>query len=189
MWLLNYISPRESTKMKVLSLVIVAVFAYALGIGAQSPANPVSDAIRAGWNTAKRNMLASAKVMPADKYGFKPVDTVRTFGQILAHVAGANYAICAGAKGEKSPHTEEEFEKSATTAAAITKALQDSVAYCDTAYSALTDATAGQVPSGMKGSRAGILLGNTRHNDEHYGNLVTYLRINGLVPPSSAPSR
>lgn len=178
--------------MNVLRFVIVAVFAYSLSVGAQAPANPVSDSIRAGWNTAKRNMLGSAKVMPQDKYGFKPVDTVRTFGQMLAHVAGANYVFCAAARGEKSPHAEEEFEKSATTPAAITKALQDSVAYCDAAYTALTDAKAGEMLNGAfggKDSRAGILIGNTGHNNEHYGNLVTYLRINGLVPPSSAPSR
>lgn len=178
--------------MNVLRLVVVAVFAYSCGVGAQAPANAVSDSIRAGWNTAKRNMLGSAKVMPQDKYGFKPVDTVRTFGQLLAHVAGANYVFCAAARGEKSPHAEEEFEKSATTPAAITKALQDSIAYCDAAYAALTDAKAGEVVAGAfggKDSRAGILMGNTGHNNEHYGNLVTYLRINGLVPPSSAPSR
>jgi uncharacterized damage-inducible protein DinB len=137
-------------------------------------------------------MLGSAKVMPQDKYGFKPVETVRTFGQMLAHVAGANYVFCAAARGEKSPHAEEEFEKTATSAAAINKALEDSIAYCDAAYAALTDANAGQVLGGAFGGkqpRAGILMGNTTHNNEHYGNLVTYLRINGLVPPSSAPSR
>jgi uncharacterized damage-inducible protein DinB len=163
-----------------------------MAVSAQTPANPISDSIRAGWNTAKRNMLGSAKVMPQEKYGFKPVDTVRTFGQMLAHVAGANYVFCAAARGEKSPHAEEAFEKSATTAAAITKALEDSMAYCDAAYTALTDAKAAEVVNGAfggKDSRAGILIGNTGHNNEHYGNLVTYLRINGLVPPSSAPSR
>jgi uncharacterized damage-inducible protein DinB len=178
--------------MSVLRLAFVAVFAYSMAAGAQTPANPISDSIRGGWATAKRNMLGSAKVMPPDKYSFKPVDTVRTFGQMLAHVAGANYVFCAAARGEKSPHAEEEFEKTATTAAAITKALQDSIAYCDAAYTALTDARAGETVNGAfggKDSRAGILIGNTGHNNEHYGNLVTYLRINGLVPPSSAPSR
>src|SRR5688572_23564066 len=82
-----------------------------------STANPVSDAIRAGWNGAKQNLLGSAKAMPEDKYNFKPVDTVRTYGQILAHTAGANYIFCAAARGEKSPHSEDAFEKSATTRA------------------------------------------------------------------------
>jgi uncharacterized damage-inducible protein DinB len=134
-------------------------------------------------------MLGSAKVMPEAKYSFKPVDTVRTYGQILSHVAGANYEFCAAAKGEKTPFSEDHFEKSATTAAAMMKALQDSIAYCDGAYTALTDASAAQIVNGPFGggkqARATVLMGNTNHNNEHYGNLVTYLRINGLVPPSS----
>jgi uncharacterized damage-inducible protein DinB len=169
-------------------MVAVALLAYSASISAQ--ANPISDGVRDGWNSAKRNMLGSAKVMPEAKYGFKPVASVRTYGQILAHVAGANYEFCAGAKGEKTPFSEDHFEKTATTAAAITKALQDSIAYCDGAYTALTDSTAAQVVNGPFGggkqARAAILMGNTSHNNEHYGNLVTYLRINGLVPPSSA---
>jgi uncharacterized damage-inducible protein DinB len=169
-------------------MVAVALLLYSASISAQ--ANPISDGVRDGWNSAKRNMLGSAKVMPEAKYGFKPVASVRTYGQILAHVAGANYEFCAGAKGEKTPFSEDHFEKTATTAAAITKALQDSIAYCDGAYTALTDSTAAQVVNGPFGggkqARAAILMGNTSHNNEHYGNLVTYLRINGLVPPSSA---
>jgi uncharacterized damage-inducible protein DinB len=175
--------------MNVLRLTAVAVLAYSIALSAQAPANPVSDAVRSRWNTAKRNMLGSAKVMPADKYSFRPVDTVRTFGEMVAHVAGANYVFCARARGEKSPHTEDEFEKTATTPAAILKALEESVAYCDAAYNALTDANAAEMVGGGKQSRIAILMGNTTHNNEHYGNLVTYLRINGLVPPSSAPSQ
>ena len=177
--------------MRVLKFAAVAVFAYSVSINGQGAS--ISDGIRGGWNTAKRNMLGSAKVMPEGKYSFKPVDSVRTFGQILAHVAGANYEFCAGAKGEKAPFSEDHFEKTATTPAAIVKALQDSIAYCDTAYTSLTDAGAAQVIDGPFGggkqARATVLMGNTNHNNEHYGNLVTYLRINGLVPPSSAPSR
>ncbi len=179
--------------MHVLRFVSVAVFAYAVTVNAQAPVNPISDGIRSGWNTAKRNMLGSAKVMPQDKYAFKPVDTVRTFGQMLAHVAGANFVFCSAARGEKPPHAEDAFEKSATTPAAIVKALEDSVAYCDAAYTALTDARAAEMVNAPFGdgkqARAVVLIGNTGHNNEHYGNLVTYLRINGLVPPSSAPSR
>jgi uncharacterized damage-inducible protein DinB len=118
---------------------------------------------------------------------------VRTYGQILAHVAGANYEFCAAANGEKTPFSEDHFEKTATTPSAIAKALQDSLTYCDGAYTGLTDATAAEIIGGpfggSKQARAAVLMGNTNHNNEHYGNLVTYLRINGLVPPSSAPSR
>lgn len=180
--------------MRVLRLAAVAVFAYAVAVQAQAPANPISDGIRDGWNSARRNMLGSTKVMPQQKYTFKPVDTVRTFGQILAHVAGANYVFCAAARGEmKPPFSEDHFEKMTQTSSDIAKALQDSITYCDAAYTALTDASAAQMIKAPFGDgqqpRATVLMGNTNHNTEHYGNLVTYLRINGLVPPSSAPSR
>ena len=177
--------------MRLLRFAAMALLACTTSLSAQAPANPVADGIRGGWNGAKRNMLGSAKVMPEAKYSFKPVDSVRTFGQILAHVAGANYEFCAAARGEKPPFSEDAFEKSATTAAAIQKALQDSIAYCDAAYASLDDRNAAEIINGPFGggkeARATALMGNTNHNNEHYGNLVTYLRINGLVPPSSAP--
>jgi uncharacterized damage-inducible protein DinB len=163
-------------------------------LAAQTPgANPVSQSLRDAWDGAKRNLLGAMKAMPEDKYGFKPVATVRSYGEILAHVAGANFIFCSAARGEKSPHAEDAFEKSAKTRAQIVKALEDSIAYCDTAYRAVTDRSAGEpidAPfGGGKQPRAAALMGNTGHIQEHYGNLVTYLRINGLVPPSSAPQR
>jgi len=128
--------------------------------------------------------------MDEANYAFKPVDSVRTFGQILAHVAGASYVFCAAAKGEKSPFSEDHFEKSATGKAAIVKAVDDSIAYCDTAYAALTDATGAEsvtLPFGMgTGPRSSPLIMNFGHLQEHYGNLVTYFRIKGMVPPSSS---
>jgi hypothetical protein len=173
------------------------VFAVTAPLAAQGPAqpgaNPISQAVRDGWAAAKRNVSGSATLMPADKYGFKPVDSVRTYGQLLAHIAGANYVFCAAARGEKPPHAEDAFEKSATTRDAIIKALNDSLAYCDAAYMALTDRSAAEIVEGPFGSaktaRIAALIGNTGHLQEHYGNLVTYLRINGLVPPSSAPQQ
>ena len=157
-------------------------------IAQESTATPIADDIRKAWDGAKHYVQASAEVMPEENYGFKPVDTVRTFGAIIAHVAGANYVFCSAAKGEQSPHAEDEFEKTAKTRAEIQKALEGSIAYCDAAYS-VDDKTLGQVvdlPFGMgKGSRARLLLLNTGHNLEHYGNLVTYLRMKGVVPPSS----
>jgi DinB superfamily len=160
-------------------------------LAAQSPgANPVSQSVRDLWEEAKRNLIGSTKVMPEDKYGFRPVATVRTYGEILAHLAGANFVFCAAARGEKSPRAEDEFEKSAKTRAQIVKAVEDSISYCETAYRALTDRTAAEMIEapfgGAKTARVAALMGNTGHIQEHYGNLVTYLRINGLVPPSSA---
>lgn len=176
----------------VLVVVGIALFPARVTVHAQT-ANPVSDSIRELWEGAKRNLLGAAKAMPDDKYGFRPVATVRTYGEILAHVAGANFVFCSAARGEKSPHAEDAFEKAAQTRAQIVKALEDSIAYCDAAYKGLTDRGASETIvapfGGGKSPRASALMGNTGHLQEHYGNLVTYLRINGLVPPSSAPQR
>jgi uncharacterized damage-inducible protein DinB len=172
------------------------LMAYAIALAAvpamaqSSPtANSIASGVRTAWDSAKRNLTRSAELMPESGYGFRPVDTVRTFGQILAHVAGANYVFCSAAKGEKSPHAEAAFEKTATTRAEIIKVLNESIAYCDSAYAALDDRRAAETVDlafGMgKGARALPLMQNTGHLQEHYGNLVTYFRIRGMVPPSS----
>jgi uncharacterized damage-inducible protein DinB len=169
--------------------VVLCVIALAVTVSAAEAQNPVSDSLRGSWNGTKRNIKESAEQMPEEHYGFKPVDGVRTFGAILAHVAGASYVFCSAAKGEKSPFTEDHFETTATTKAAIVKATNDAIAYCDEAFTALTDATAGQMVASPFGSgqvpRANPLIGQIGHDNEHYGNLVTYFRIKGMVPPSS----
>jgi uncharacterized damage-inducible protein DinB len=151
--------------------------------------NSISQAIRDAWNGAKRNLTESADQMPEPDYAFKPTEQVRTFGQILAHVAGANYVFCSAARGEKTPFEEDQFEKNAKTKAEIIKALNDSLTYCDAAYVGLTDRSAGEMitmPFSMGSkARASALILNAGHLQEHYGNLVTYFRIKGMVPPSS----
>ena len=158
---------------------------------AQTPAgggNAVAVALKENWDGAKRNIKESADLMPEANYSFKPVDSVRTFGQILGHLAGANYVFCSAAKGEKSPHAEDAFEKTATTRAQLIKAVADSHAYCDGAY-AVDDRKLAEViemPFGMgKSPRAKALVANIGHLNEHYGNLVTYFRLKDIVPPSS----
>jgi uncharacterized damage-inducible protein DinB len=182
--------------MRVSNAFICALLA--IGVSAPSlraqqkpapAANPISQAIRDTWDSARRNIKESADQMPEADYSFKPTDSVRTFGQILAHVAGASYVYCSAARGEKTPHEEDDFEKTATTKAQIVKVLTDAIAYCDPAYTSLTDRTAAEVlpmPFGMKeAGRASSLIRNVGHYQEHYGNLVTYFRIKGMVPPSS----
>lgn len=175
-------------------VVGLSVPAIALGAEQSQPpstaaGNPISQAIKGAWDGAKRNLKESAEQMPEADYSFKPTEQVRTFGQILAHVAGANYVFCAAARGEKTPFAEDNFEKTAKTKAEIVKALNDSHAYCDASYVALTDGTAGEnitMPFGMGTQpRASALIGNAVHLQEHYGNLVTYFRIKGMVPPTS----
>src|SRR6266568_9026850 len=176
-------------------LSIATAFLLALPAAAQQPlprppsANPVSDSLRSQWNGVKRNIKESADLMPEENYSFKPTPEVRSFGAILAHVAGASYVLCASARDEKTPYAEDYFEKNATTRAAIVKATNDAIAYCDAAYTAVTDATAGDMVPAAFGSgrvsRANSLVSQIAHDSEHYGNLVTYFRLKGMVPPSS----
>lgn len=166
-------------------LALAIVFALPSVAPAQTPpADPISQSIRNTWTGAKRNITESADQMSEADYAFKPVDTVRSFGAILAHIAGANYVFCAPARDDKTAYEEDRFEKTAKTKAEIIKALNESIAYCDAAYTALTDKTAAEAIS-PNTARAQRLIANVGHLQEHYGNLVTYFRIKGMVPPSS----
>jgi uncharacterized damage-inducible protein DinB len=139
--------------------------------------------------TIRRNLADAAEAMPADEYAFKPTPDVRSFGELAGHVTNANFFFCSQAKGEKSPATTN-YEKT-TDRAALIKALKDSLAYCDEVYSATTDANFSQVVT-MSGqgnpqaARGSVLVFNTAHNNEHYGNMVVYMRLKGHVPPSTA---
>jgi uncharacterized damage-inducible protein DinB len=138
--------------------------------------------------TIRRNLLEAAQAMPAEEYAFKPVPQVRSFGELIGHVANANFYFCSQVKGEKSPATAN-YEKAADKAA-IVKGLSDSLAYCDGAYTATTDANfQSAVKLGAPGgetSRGMLLMFNTTHNNEHYGNAIVYMRLKGHVPPSTA---
>jgi uncharacterized damage-inducible protein DinB len=127
-------------------------------------------------------------------YGMRPgaQTEVRTFGQLIGHIANANYTFCSAAKGEKNPNQGTDLEKLATKAELV-KALNDALTYCDGAYAALTDAsvmeaiTVGAANRPTQVVRGSRLILNFAHNNEHYGNLVTYMRIKSIVPPSSEP--
>lgn len=139
--------------------------------------------------TIRRNLAEAAENMPTEEYVFKPTPQVRSFGELIGHVAGANFFFCSQAKAEQSPATAN-YEK-ATGKAALVKALNDSLAYCDDAYAAATDANfSGLVriagPGNKQAARGAVLVFNTTHNNEHYGNIVVYLRLKGHVPPSTA---
>jgi uncharacterized damage-inducible protein DinB len=149
--------------------------------------------LKAQNNGIKGNLLKSAEKMPEEHYAFQPTKEVRTFGQLLGHVANAQYSFCAPVKGEANPMQGKDAEK-LTTKADLVKALTDAMAYCDAAYAGLTDTNVvemikvtGRNNVTRELARANQLTFNLAHNNEHYGNIVTYMRIKGLVPPSSEP--
>jgi uncharacterized damage-inducible protein DinB len=153
---------------------------------AAAAANPISTSLDRGYERVKKFVLGAAEEMPADQYSFKPTPEVRSFGQILGHVADASYMFCGTAKKEPKSNRPS-AEKSATTKADLKKALTEAFAYCDAVYAASTDATLTQPIDlfGGKMPKFSALDINVAHDNEHYGNLVTYLRLKKLVPPSS----
>ena len=139
--------------------------------------------------TVRRNLAEAAAAMPAAAYGFNPTPEVRSFGQVIGHVINANFFFCSQARGEKSPGAQD-YEKVADKATLV-KALNDALAYCDGAYNDTTDTTFHTLvkvaaPSKEQTPRGMVLMFNTTHNEEHYGNLAVYMRLKGLVPPSTA---
>jgi len=151
------------------------------------PANPMAAAIRSQHDMIKSNLVKSAEQMSEADYAFKPTPEVRSFGQLVGHVANANYMICAMALGDKSPAAAD-IEKTVTGKAALAKALGDAVAFCEGAMAKLTAASALEEVKvfGTAQPRLAVFALNNSHNMEHYGNMVTYMRLKGLVPPSSA---
>jgi uncharacterized damage-inducible protein DinB len=155
-----------------------------------APADPLSRTFKTGFDTITRYLAGSADKMPEADFAFKPTPEVRSFGQILGHVANSHYGYCANVKGEKNPNAGNDFEK-VTVKADLVKALTDSIAYCAAVYGSMTDARFLEtVKMGQNEViRGRTLMQNLTHDWEHYGNLVTYLRLKGIVPPSSEPKK
>ena len=145
--------------------------------------------------TIRRDIAEAADAMPAGDYGFTPTPDVRSFAQLVGHLTNANFFFCSQAKGAPRPSTTN-FERE-TDKAALMKGLTEALAYCDGVYS-MSDAEFSQAVTmdGFPGmnpktttSRGAVLIFNTTHNNEHYGNIVVYLRLKGKVPPSTARSQ
>ena len=153
---------------------------------AAPPAQPLSATLKSMWDGLKLNLVQSAEKMSEADYAFQPTKDVRTFGQMVAHVANSSFSYCARAKGEDNPN-KEDFEKTKTAKADLVKALSDAVAYCDGVYGGMTDAAAMELVKAGQNlvPKARYLIANISHDNEHYGNLVTYMRLKGLVPPST----
>ena len=139
---------------------------------------------------AQTNILKSAEKMPEANYSFKPTPDIRSYAELIGHVADASYMFCSSSLGEKSPATSS-AEKTLKTKAALVEALTASFAYCDKAFAALNDENAGQSVKffGSERARVGVLSFQTAHLFEHYGNIITYLRLKNIVPPSSEPKK
>ena len=174
----------------VISALLVA------GAATAQTANPLTGGARFHYGIIKGYVTRAAAKMPEEHYAFRPAPEVRTFGQLIGHLADSNYRLCSVLEGQDPPR-DAGIERTARAKADLMKALAESFAYCDAQYQAMTDA--GGTPivkfdAGGEGARVPIqmprltvLAFHTAHAFEHYGNVVTYMRLKGIVPPSSEP--
>lgn len=164
------------------SPIVSALLACACTMPAQS-SNPLSTEAKQAYNSVKNNLLKAAENTPEEDYSFKPTPDIRTFGQLIAHIADAQMGTCSAVNGEPK-HGD---ASSKTSKADLVAAMQAAIAECDKAYDSLTDANATDMIKSRRGehTRLGTLTGNTIHDSEEYGYLAVYLRLKGIVPPSS----
>lgn len=130
-----------------------------------------NDELRKGFTEVNDWVLKAAETVPADKYNYKPVDTVRTFGQLVAHITDSYNYFCARATGNKVEWSEA-VEKGSLDKDTLLAKYKESAGRCTAAY-------------GAANSQPGPLMGNVSHTSLHYGNIITYMRMMGLKPPSS----
>ena len=153
--------------MKILILCCLLLSAAPVFGQAQSP----NEELRKGFNEVNDWVLKAAETVPADKYAYKPVDTVRTFGQLVAHITDSYNFFCARGAGNKVEWADP-VEQGKTDKDTVLPKLKEAIGRCNAAYAA---------PNAVFGP----LMGNVGHTSLHYGNIITYMRMMGLKPPSS----
>ena len=178
----------------VLALTLASSAAYAQPPAAGQTLTVVTSIQRA-YNTIKTNLTEAAAKMPDADYDSKPstMPEVRTYGQLFAHIAQSQFGTCAAVKKVPNPMMGKQLETELKTKAEFVKAVDDSFAFCDDAYSSLTEANAADMLTQGRGqiTRAAALMNNVIHNNEMAGTAYVYMRAKGLVPPSTenAPMR
>lgn len=162
------------------------ISASAFAQSATDSSSDISMSLKGLHTITTKNLMKTAEMLTDELYEYRPTDDVRTAGQILAHVANAQFMFCSAAAGDENP-SKVNYEETATTKADILAALQAGFAYCNGVYDSMTDAAGAEMKPlfGMEMAGSAIMAFNSAHNYEHYGNLVTYMRMNGIVPPSS----
>jgi uncharacterized damage-inducible protein DinB len=175
---------------RVLCLVSGATLVATVAMAQPPAAGPVGVALalQRQYAQAKANLTNGTDKLSDADYAFKPTPDIRSYGALFTHVADAHYQICAQAKGVPNPIQGTNLEQTKTTKTDVVKALADSFAFCDDAFSTLTDETASQMMTGGRGgpqSKAAILMNIVAHDNEMYGISTVYQRLKGTVPPST----
>ena len=170
------------------------VLLLAAEVSAQTPRPPQTMAmfLQEQYATLKRNLTGSAEKMPAEHFMFRPTPDVRTYAELFAHTIDTQYFYCNAVKGGASPIAGKNLEKSVIDKAGVIQMVKDGFAYCDDLFANLTDEKVaamiamGTAPNTRQAASGTRLTMVVVHGNEHYGNIVTYMRIKGIVPPSSA---
>lgn len=176
--------------MKLLIALTAVFLAAAPVLQAQANPNPVSSSAREIYERQAKYMIAAAELMPADKYSFRPTPAQWTYAKSIAHVIDANAYVCGmltEAPGPRGPRTSETLSKEELVAA-----LKASFQGCDKAFAALQDARLGDTITffgGKPAPRARALLEEVGDLEDHYSQMASYLRLNGLTPPSAQPQK
>jgi len=179
----------QTRHLAIAATCLTLAFATPGTVAAQTPGDAALAGIRDQWKGMTANITAAAEELTDAEYAYKPIASVRTFGELIGHVAGTQNLICAAVLGDKQP-AEDAIEKSAKTKAALVAALKASNVYCAKAYAIGAAASMAQVDMfGDKSSKISALTLNAVHDGEHYGNIVTYMRMQGKIPPSSKPAK
>jgi hypothetical protein len=153
------------------------------GAGALVAQNPVIAEQKAAYTASKNNLIKAAEKMPEEAYSFKPTPEMQTFGERIAHIAN-QIGTCSGMTGERK----QSAAAGKTAKADIVSALKASFDACDAAWDSMTNDTAMEMIAGRGGqqrSKITALIGNTTHNNEMYGYISVYMRLKGVVPPTS----
>jgi uncharacterized damage-inducible protein DinB len=164
---------------RILTLIVIAAL---LSVALYAQNNPFSADAKLNYTGIKGTLLKAADKMPDENYSFRTVPAVRTYGEMIVHIADIQMALCGLAKGEQNKPSGAKATKTEATAA-----LKASFDYCDAVYNSMTDAAGAEKVKmfGREMTRLGVLNFNISHDNEMYGTMVAYLRIKGIVPPSS----
>ncbi len=164
------------------NLILAAAFMGCCSLYAQTMGSWVSEP-RQAYDRVRDNITKAAEEMPEEDYNFQPMPDMRTFGKLVAHIADAQAHFCSAVDGTHMQLN----AASRKSKADLIAALKESSDECNKAYDSLTEANANQTVGGgrMQRTRLGMLYLNVAHDNEEYGYMSVYLRLKGLVPPSS----
>ena len=178
--------------MKAFAITTLLACVAAVTLSAQNQAAPtkltLASAMLRSHDGIQRNLVEAAEKMPDEHYGFKPTPEMRPFGQLVAHIALSRFGTCAALTGQKNPHAGEKDDQPLTKARAVTL-LKDAGAYCAEAFKGITEETVSQFvtagPANTEVARGIFLSGESSHAYQTYGTMAVYLRLKGIVPPST----